>query len=202
MQESGGRRGGPGVSLPQEIGVWLHIGEDGQVTGYTGKVEVGQGNRTSLTQAIAEELPVPLESIQLVMGDTDLSPFDFGTVGSRTSGVVAPQMRKVAAAAREILLDLATQQTNLERTSLRMQGGKLVHSKTGREIPLAEIAHGQKRLKAVGEEILTKPQQSGRSKPQRFRRSTDVHLSPANITTHPTSSGQACCMAGCGGLLR
>jgi isoquinoline 1-oxidoreductase len=137
--------------------VWLHIGEDGQVTGYTGKVEVGQGNRTSLTQAIAEELPVPLESIQLVMGDSDLSPFDFGTVGSRTSGVVAPQMRKVAAAAREIVLDLATEQTNLERTSLRMQGGKLRPLQNRARDSFSRNRPWPEMLKAVGEEILTKP---------------------------------------------
>ncbi|HEX8236022.1 MAG TPA: molybdopterin cofactor-binding domain-containing protein [Abditibacteriaceae bacterium] len=157
MHESSGRRGGPGLSLPQEIGAWLHISEEGQVTGYTGKVEVGQGNRTSLTQAIAEELPVPLASIQLVMGDTDLSPFDFGTVGSRTSGVVAPQMRKVAAAAREVLLDLAAQRLSVERDSLLVQNGKIIQEESGRAFALAELARGQKLLKAAGEEVLAKP---------------------------------------------
>ena len=57
-----GRRGGPGFSLPHEIGPWLHIAEDGAVTGYTGKVEFGQNIRTSLTEIIADELPVPREA--------------------------------------------------------------------------------------------------------------------------------------------
>ena len=152
-----GRRGGPGVSLPQEIGVWLHIGEDGRVTGYTGKVEVGQGVRTSLTQAIADELPVPLASVRLVMGDTDLSPFDGGTSGSRTSPVVAPQLRKAAAAAREILLDLAARRAKAERASLFLEDGKVVQRGTGREFPLAELAAGQRLLKAVGDDVPTKP---------------------------------------------
>ena len=47
---------------PQEIGAWLHIGEDGAVTVYTGKVEIGQNIRTSLTQVVAEELRLPVES--------------------------------------------------------------------------------------------------------------------------------------------
>src|SRR5581483_3235577 len=59
-QESGGRerqagesgRRGPNTSGPKEIGGWLHIGEDGVVTVFTGKVEVGQDIRTSLTQAV------------------------------------------------------------------------------------------------------------------------------------------------------
>ena len=57
-QESGGgrRRGGFGPRRPQELGAWLHIGEDGVVTVFTGKAEVGQNIRTSLTQVVAEEL--------------------------------------------------------------------------------------------------------------------------------------------------
>ena len=86
QEESGGARRGPrGGTLPQEIGAWLHIGEDGVVTAYTGKVEVGQDIRTSLSQAVAEELRAPLESVRLVMGDTELTPFDAGTFGSRTT---------------------------------------------------------------------------------------------------------------------
>ena len=70
-QESGRRgRGGGGGRRPTEIGAWLHIGEDGSVTVFTGKVEVGQNSRTSLTQAVAEELHAPLTSIHMVMADT------------------------------------------------------------------------------------------------------------------------------------
>src|SRR5581483_1767834 len=61
-QPPGGRgRGRPGFgNVPQEIGGWLHIGEDGGVTVYTGKVEIGQNVRTSLAQAVAEELRCPV----------------------------------------------------------------------------------------------------------------------------------------------
>jgi isoquinoline 1-oxidoreductase len=59
QQESGGgRQRGGGRTLPQEIAAWLHIAEDGAVTVYTGKVEMGQDIRTSLTQVVAEELRV------------------------------------------------------------------------------------------------------------------------------------------------
>src|SRR5580765_6022287 len=60
-QESGGARRGRGDFLPKEIDAWLHVGENGKVTVYTGKVEMGQNIRTSLSQAVAEELHVPLE---------------------------------------------------------------------------------------------------------------------------------------------
>src|SRR5262245_60283418 len=78
--ESG--RGGFNDRLPQEIGAWIHIDEDGSVSVFTGKVEVGQNTRTSLTQAVADELHVPVSSIRIVMGDTDRTPFDAGTFGS------------------------------------------------------------------------------------------------------------------------
>ena len=94
----GNRRAGG--DTPSELGAWLHVGEEGVVTVYTGKAEVGQNIRTSLTQVVAEELPTPLDSIRLVMGDTDLTPYDRGTFGSRTTPTMAPQLRKAAAAAR------------------------------------------------------------------------------------------------------
>src|ERR1044072_2744560 len=74
QQESGGGRRRGGNALPQEIGAWLHIDEKGAVTAYTGKVEFGQDIRTSLAQVVADELCVPLPSIRMVMGDTDLTP--------------------------------------------------------------------------------------------------------------------------------
>src|SRR5688572_33317134 len=58
------------------VDAWIHIGEDGKVTVYTGKVEVGQNIRTSLSQLAAEELMVPLSSVIMIMGDTDLVPYD------------------------------------------------------------------------------------------------------------------------------
>ena len=79
FQESGAAKRSSGESLPEEIGAWLHFGENGVATVYTGKVEVGQNVRTSLSQAVAEELRVPVSKIQLVMGDTQLTPFDMGT---------------------------------------------------------------------------------------------------------------------------
>src|SRR5262249_24491460 len=84
-QEAGGRRRHFEEHLPQELGAWLHIGEDGTVTVYTGKAEVGQNIRTSLAQAVAEELRVPFGAVRMTMGDTALTPFDMGTFGSRTT---------------------------------------------------------------------------------------------------------------------
>ena len=65
---------------------------------------MGQNIRTSLSQAVAEELHVPIDKIEMVMGDTQLTPFDMGTFGSRTTPTMNLQLRKVAAAARDVLI--------------------------------------------------------------------------------------------------
>ncbi len=55
-----------------DFNAYLRIGEDGRVTCFTGKVELGQGPITSLAQTLADELDVSLESVDMVMGDTEL----------------------------------------------------------------------------------------------------------------------------------
>jgi isoquinoline 1-oxidoreductase len=158
-ESGGGRRGGNrgGDASPQEIRAWLHVGEDGAVTAYTGKVEMGQGIRTSLAQAVAEELRVPLASVSLVMGDTVLTPFDQGTFGSRTTPTMSPQLRRAAAAAREMLIDLAAEQLKVERGSLVAAGGRVTHPPTKRSLGYGELSKGLKLVKAVYSETALMP---------------------------------------------
>ncbi len=92
---------GPGWST--STGAWVHVSAGGAVTAFTGKVDVGQGNRTALSLLVAAELDVPVESVRLVMGDTDLCPYDDGTFGSRSMPDAAPLLRAAAAVARRDL---------------------------------------------------------------------------------------------------
>ena len=91
----------------------------------TGKTEVGQNIRTSLSQAAAEELHCPVASIKLVMADTALVPYDMGTFGSRTTPTMAPQVRRAAATAREALLDLAAEKWKIDRAKVSIADGKV-----------------------------------------------------------------------------
>src|SRR5215470_4289641 len=142
-QESGGARGRRGDSLPQSIDAWLHIGENGTTTVYTGKVEVGQNIRTSLTQAVSEELSYPMEKIELVMGDTQLTPFDMGTFGSRTTPTMNLQLRKVASAARDVVIDLAAARWKTERKHLSAIYSKTTDTKHKRSVEYAALMKGQ-----------------------------------------------------------
>jgi len=156
-QESGGgrRRGGFGQRRPPELGAWLHIGENGVVMVFTGKAEVGQNIRTSLTQVVAEELRLPISSIHLTMADTELTAFDAGTFGSRTTPDMAVQLRKVSATARELLIDLAAGLWKADRKSLIAADGRIVHGETKQSAGFGELTKGQKLLKAVADDSPT-----------------------------------------------
>ncbi|HEU5430416.1 MAG TPA: molybdopterin cofactor-binding domain-containing protein, partial [Thermomicrobiales bacterium] len=154
-----GFRGGPGFGrgMPQELGAWLHIDEAGQVTVYTGKVEIGQNIRTSLSQVVAEELRLPVAGVKLVMADTDRTPFDMGTFGSATSPRMAPQLRRAAAAARELLVDLAAERANVERGELTVVEGRVTHAATKQSFAFGELTKGQKLAKAIPADVAETP---------------------------------------------
>ena len=141
-QESGKAGQSRGDSLPKEIDAWLHIGEDGRVTVYTGKVEMGQNIRTSLSQAVAEELHVRIENIEMVMGDTQRTPFDMGTFGSRTTPTMNLQLRKVAAAACDVLIGLAAAQWKVDRERLVAADGEVTDPQTKRSMAYAQLTKG------------------------------------------------------------
>ena len=156
-QESGARPHSD-EDLPQSVSAWLHIAEDGNVTVYTGKVEMGQNIRTSLSQQVAEELRAPLDSIHLVMGDTALTPYDRGTFGSLTTPTMGPQLRNVAAAARENLIDLAAQRWSANRSALSAQNGRITDAHSGRSISYGELTQGQALVQVIGDDpVLEKP---------------------------------------------
>ena len=83
-----------------DVPVRVQVADDGVYRAFTGKVELGQGSRTLLTQAFAEELGVPVDRVDLVMGDTLLCPDDGGTWSSLTTPQTVPVIRQAAAAVR------------------------------------------------------------------------------------------------------
>lgn len=151
------RRPGPPPPPPRELAAWLHIAADGAITVFTGKVEIGQNARTSLTQIVAEELLAPLTSITLVMGDTSLTPFDRGTSGSRTTPDMVPILHRAAATARESLLDLAAKKLSVDRTTLTARDGRIHHSATPRSLGYGELTRGEKLVLDIADTTPIKP---------------------------------------------
>ena len=157
-QESGGRqRRQGGGATPQTIDAWLHIADTGAVTVFTGKVEVGQNSRTALTQAVAEELRSPVAEITLVMGDTALTPYDMGTFGSQTTPRMAPILRRVGAAARDQIIDLAAKQWQVDRATLTAADGRVKQASSQKSAGYGELVKGQSLSQTIGAETALTP---------------------------------------------
>ena len=122
-QEEAARPARRPAGLPSDFNAFLRIGEDGRVTCFTGKIEMGQGPITSLPQMLADELETPLDSVDIVMGDTDLCPWDMGTFGSMTTRFFGPALRAAAAEAKAVLLELAAESLKVPVTQLVAKDG-------------------------------------------------------------------------------
>jgi isoquinoline 1-oxidoreductase len=191
-QESGARRGHRDEDRPKDISSWLHINDDGIVTVFTGKVEVGQNTRTTLAQSVADELRVPLASVRMVMGDTAVTPFDMGTFGSRSTPYMSPQLRRAAAAARELLLAQAAAEWNISPDKLTVRDGKISNLASGATLTYAQLAQGKTLARNMPDaDPITPPEQwivAGKSAPKMDARAfvTGEHkytpdLHPANL---------------------
>jgi len=156
-QESGRASATRGNARPDDLAAWLHIGEDGTISVYTGKTEIGQNIRTSLAQAVAEELHAPISSIQLVMADTALTPYDMGTFGSLTTPTMAPQLKKAGAAAREMLIDLAAEHWKIQRISVSIADGKIRNDASGETIAFGDLTKNRQIAKTVSAAVATPP---------------------------------------------
>ncbi len=151
------QRGRP--SAPADFNAYLLIGEDGRVTCFTGKVELGQGVVTSLAQMLAEELDVSLDTVDMVMGDTDRCPWDRGTHGSMSIRFFGPPLRAAGAAARGVLLELAAEHLQVSQDRLEAKDGVISErGKPHTQVTYAQLAKGQKITRQLEHEApLKKP---------------------------------------------
>ncbi len=147
------RRGPRGSGRGQRVAARIHVGKDGTITVLTGKVEMGQGSRAELTQAAAEELRVPASRIEMVMGDTRLVPDDGITAGSRTTPSTVPAVRQGAAAARQLLVQLACRRWTVEPAAVDVREGRITHAATGRTLTYAELAATEDLPKAFDQPV-------------------------------------------------
>jgi isoquinoline 1-oxidoreductase len=149
-QRRGGRGGGGGV---RNIAARVHLGKDGTITVMTGKVEGGQGARTELSEAAAEELRVPVSAIQLVMADTSLVPDDGLTAGSGSTPRTVPAVRHGAAAAREVLITFAAQRWGVDRSTVRVQDGKASRPSSPETLSYADLPADADAAKALDQAV-------------------------------------------------
>jgi isoquinoline 1-oxidoreductase len=147
------RAGFLGARIPSDFNAFLRIGVDNRVVLYTGKIEMGQGAMTSLPQLLAEELDVNYDSVDIVMGDTDLCPWDAGTFGSLSIRHFGIFLREAASEARGVLLELAAGHLSASIGHLATRKGTIYdRSKPNRRVSYGELTQGhiiEKHLKEV-----------------------------------------------------
>ena len=140
-------------SLPSDFNAFLRIGADGRVTCYTGKIEMGQGNLTGLAQMLAEEIDVSIESVDMVMGDTLLCPWDGGTWGSTSIRGFGPPLRAAGAEARSVLLELAAERLQVPQDRLVAEDGVIFDRlQQDKRVTYGDLAKGQAIARQASEE--------------------------------------------------
>ena len=140
---------------PEDLNAYLRIDENGLVTLFSGKIEMGQGVHTSLAQMAAEELGVPLDAMRMVMGDTDSCPWDAGTWGSLSTRMFGPAVRAAAAEARVVLMNLASQKLGVPRDRLVASDGVVrVAGAPEKQVTYGELARGKQIARLVDEQAV------------------------------------------------
>lgn len=134
----------------ENFNAYLRVKEDGRIACFTGKVEMGQGIITSLAQVLADELEVPIDNVDMVMGDTDLCPYDAGTWGSLTTRFADPVIRAAACEAREILKELGAEHLGVEKNAVKTAAGRVVLiAAPNKSVSYAELTKGKKIVKRL-----------------------------------------------------
>src|SRR4051794_15371903 len=133
------------------LNAWLRIDPDGSVTIFTGKIELGQGIGTAITQIAADELDVDLKRINIIHGDTALTPNEGQTAGSQSVQDSGTAVRFACAEAREILLGAASAKLGAPASELKVAdgviNGSLTYWQLAGDIDLKKEASGKAKTK-------------------------------------------------------
>jgi CO/xanthine dehydrogenase Mo-binding subunit len=141
---------------PERLEQRIRLEPDGTITALSGKIEFGQGIRTAFAQIVADELDVPIERVNVVLGDTDQVPFDFGTFGSHSVAQEAPLLRKAAAFARHELIGRASAKFGLAQEKLDTETGAVVGG--GKRVPYVELLDSEPLAGTIPEHVAVMPE--------------------------------------------
>jgi CO/xanthine dehydrogenase Mo-binding subunit len=126
---------------PEKLERRIRVERDGTVSAFSGKIDFGQGIRTAFAQLVADELDMPIERVNVVLGDTAQVPFDFGTFGSHSVAQETPLLRKAAAYARQQLIERASKHLGVPAEKLDTEQGTVI-DRGGRRVAYADLLDG------------------------------------------------------------
>ncbi len=136
---AGGDGPGDGPKPGDRLDHWITLEADGSATLHTGKVEIGQGLHVALAQLVADELGLPFERVRVAPVDTDDSPDEGITAGSRSMEETGLGIHRVAAEVRVALLAAAAVRLGVPAAELALAGGE-VRAADGRAIACTDLA--------------------------------------------------------------
>ena len=117
---------------------WVRLGSDGRANVVTAMQDIGTGTRTAMAQIAAEELGLPLDRVEVQIGDSARGPYAVVSGGSSTLPSMGPAVRAAAADAKRQLLEISAQRFDREERVLSLQDGRIVSSDGG-SWPLEDV---------------------------------------------------------------
>jgi isoquinoline 1-oxidoreductase len=148
--------GGP--PFAKDFNAYFHVDPSGKVTGFVGKVEIGSGQKTAMTQVMAEELDLPLSSIDMVLGDTERCPWDMGTFGSLSFNLFHIFYRASLAEARAVLLQMASEKLGAPVDQLQVKEGVVsVVGAPAKSVSYGQLVAGKRIEKKISVKVSPKP---------------------------------------------
>lgn len=144
VTEAAAQAGSKPPLTPDQLSSFIAVNEDGSVSAFFGKMDMGQGVFTAIGQMVAEELDVPFKAVKVIMGDTATSVNQGGASGSTGIQLGGKQMRAAAAEARRVLVEMAAQKLGIPADQLTVSWG-VVHSKTepSKQVSYRELIGGK-----------------------------------------------------------
>jgi len=118
---------------------WVRLGSDGRATVITAMQDIGTGTRTAMAQIAAEELGLPLEHVEVVLGDSARGPYASISAGSSTLPSMGPAVRTAAADTKRQVIEIAAQRYDLEERVLDIRDGTVVSTDGNLSVPLEEV---------------------------------------------------------------
>jgi xanthine dehydrogenase YagR molybdenum-binding subunit len=128
---------------------WVRVGSDGRAVVVTAMQDIGTGTRTAMAQIAAEELGLPLDRVDVQLGDSARGPYAVVSGSSATLPSMGPAVRAAAADAARQIVEIAAQRYHLEERVLSLRGGNVV-SADGGSWPLEEVTGLLKRAQILG----------------------------------------------------
>lgn len=146
------------ASLGDAAELYIAVGADSRVTAFNGHVDLGTGIRTSLAQIVAEELSVPFEQVDMVLGATSVAPNQGATIASETIQITAVPLRQAAATARHHLLAKAAERAGVAIERLVLDDG-IIRADGGEnwQLSFGDIVTGEHTRLSIDKAAALKP---------------------------------------------